>query len=549
MIKEELRILFSYDNIAQELNKIDSIILNEIDSENFSQEVLSVYKKFQPMKQNAPESMKVNLFSTIRNFAFDSKENCRHIDSLILYRFLIAKNGVEVQDFPFIAEIFVKMNYKEEAIEFINYYKDREENLPLKYITLGNFYNIFLKDFKTAIKYYEKYVEIDKTKSVVYTILANLYLKAYGENSRSQQLFYWEKANNLKPNDRLILHGLAFCSEKLGKTDDAHKYYKMLLKNNPTATDYYNYGAFLIHCGDFVNGHKYFVYRNFIDNEVFNKTLTPQLESIQKLKGDLSGKTLLVHYEQGFGDTIMYSRYVPKLQNIAKKVIFVVQDALYDLIKNSKFFNGVEIISDSVDINKLAYDLPIMLLDAPMLLSNPDPEVICNNAYLNVPSSDIKQYSAKNIIKDNKFKIGIAYSGDKSANYDGRDIDLRKFSFLKSYKNCQIYSLQKDETETIDGIIPLGMKFKDFTDTACAIKNMDLVISTDNVILNLAGALGVKTIGLFNKQTNYRWYITKGKNVGWYKSVYPIQAKSLDDWDSVFSELINSLQNLNKTQK
>jgi ADP-heptose:LPS heptosyltransferase len=84
--------------------------------------------------------------------------------------------------------------------------------------------------------------------------------------------------------------------------------------------------------------------------------------------------------------------------------------------------------------------------------------------------------------------------------------------------------------------------FKDFYDTACAIKNMDLVISTDNVILNLAGALGVKTIGLFNKYTNYRWYKLKGNDTGWYKSVRPIRAKVQDDWEQVFEDLLNVLR-------
>ena len=65
------------------------------------------------------------------------------------------------------------------------------------------------------------------------------------------------------------------------------------------------------------------------------------------------------------------------------------------------------------------------------------------------------------------------------------------------------------------------------------------IISTDNVILNLAGALGVDTIGLFNKETNYRWYQTDGENVGWYESVKPLQAKKQNCWENVFFELVS----------
>ena len=93
-----------------------------------------------------------------------------------------------------------------------------------------------------------------------------------------------------------------------------------------------------------------------------------------------------------------------------------------------------------------------------------------------------------------------------------------------------------------------GHTFSDFTDTACAVKNMDLIISTDNVILNLAGALGVKTIGLFNKQTNYRWFKTTGSNVGWYSSVYPLQNKMQDDWSESLMQLNNIVSKVLKSK-
>ena len=92
-----------------------------------------------------------------------------------------------------------------------------------------------------------------------------------------------------------------------------------------------------------------------------------------------------------------------------------------------------------------------------------------------------------------------------------------------------------------DKVVALGDTFNEFTDTACAIKNMDIVISTDNVILNLAGALGVKTYGLFNKHANFRWYKLKGDDTGWYKSVKPLQVEENNCWSEVFSEVINIL--------
>ena len=117
---------------------------------------------------------------------------------------------------------------------------------------------------------------------------------------------------------------------------------------------------------------------------------------------------------------------------------------------------------------------------------------------------------------------------------------------MTGIKGIDIYSLQFGIESKHPEIFDLGLTFKDFTDTAEAIKNMDLVISTDNVILNLAGALGVKTIGLFNKQTNFRWFKLDDDNVGWYKSVKPLQADIQDDWGPVFSELVNIVADISK---
>ena len=136
-------------------------------------------------------------------------------------------------------------------------------------------------------------------------------------------------------------------------------------------------------------------------------------------------------------------------------------------------------------------------------------------------------------------KIGLSCSGEENANYNDRNIEISKiYNLLKDIPNIKLYDLQKNSGE-YDGVIPLGNVFGNFTDSACAVKNMDLIITTDNVILNLAGALGVKTIALFNKETNYRWYKTKGENVGWYESVKPLQNAIQNDWSEVFSKLLN----------
>lgn len=557
MTEEKIRSLIELDKFPYEGNDITDLMLKDIDdilyskecTQNISEEALSVYNKFVPMKSEAPEGMKNDLFRVMRNFIKEKCENKEFFNALFLCRFLVVKTNLIANDYFNLAEILFALGKENLSFLYLKLYERKEKNKPLLFITLANFYNLQIRDYKKAIKYYEKYIEIDKTKPVVYTIVGSLYAKVYGDLSLKDQIFYFRKAYSLKPTDRLILHGLAFAYEKIGDKEDADTFYKKLLENNPTEIDYYNYGAFLISCGDFINGHKYFAHRFLIEDENLKYPMAYDIERKWDFQSDISNKVLLVHYEQGFGDTIMYCRFVPELKKLAKKVIFVVQDSLYDLIKSSSLVSdGIEVVSDREDISKLEYDFNMALLDAPLALKVEVSKIpYTDREYLEVDSKKVRDYAEKYIKKSDNLKVGIAYCGDKNSNYNGRDIELNRFKNLLNIEGVDFYSLQvNSEDESDYNIFRLGSTFRDFTDTACAIKNMDIVVSTDNVILNLAGALGVKTYGLFNSYTNYRWYKLSGTDVGWYRSVEPIQADEANCWRDVFGKLVKNILKFSK---
>lgn len=542
MDREELKEYLYKDTIADEhlgsiLPRLDKLILSN--SENISEETFGIYKKFQPMKQNAPIGMKNELFRAVRNFIVEKFSKDEKADTLLLSRFLVVKAELVAGDLSILAECVANFEQFDLALDFLKFYEEKESNLPLKLLTLGNFYNLKLKDYKKAIKYYEHYLKIDETKSVIYTILASLYAKAYGDLSLEDQVRYFEKAYKLKPNDRLVLHGLAFGYEKLKNLKMANKFYEKLIQNNPTETDFYNYGAFLISCGEFESGHNYFTHRFSTGDKNLEYPISYALEKRWNLKSDISDKVLLIHYEQGFGDTFMYCRFVPMMKNLAKQVIFVVQDSLYDLIKNSKIISdGVMVVSECQSKN-LEYDLHMALLDTPFVLKISAQNLPLCEKYLEVEDDKVKVYADKYLNKSNRIKVGICLHGNKNANYKGRDLELSKMQELFNLKDVEFYLLTEDKETEIQNLIPLGETFESFTDTACAVKNMDVVLSTDNVILNLAGSLGVKTLGLFTKYPNFRWFKLSGNDVGWYKSVRPVQIEDFDCNSALVSNLIN----------
>lgn len=549
MQKEDIKNLLNFDtepltdnaitNI--ELGILDNCIINSADT--ISEETFGIYKKFVVMKQNAPEAMKSELFNVIKNYIKEKSTQKRFIDAIFMQRFLLVKSVVHPQIYYDIAENLFNLSAIEASETFAKIYQRTESNLPLKLLTLGNFYNLSLKDYKTAIKYYEQYLKIDASKAVIYTILGNLYKKAYGDDSLKEQIYYFEQAHELKPNDRLALHCLAFGYEKLKNTNLANKYYQELLKNNPTPTDYYNYGGFLISCGDLSNGHKYLTHRFEIDDANLKYPQDLDISKKWNFKDDLSDKTLLIHYEQGFGDTFMYCRFVPQFKNLAKKVIFVVQDEVFELIKSSDLINdGIEVLPASTDLSSIEYDYNMALLDCPLVLQTTIENIPFTNGYLSVPEDKILKYRKNNLKISQNLRVGIAYQGNQSANYNGRDINFNYFAKLLELKNIDFYSFNMDASIESGNITNLSKTFNSFVDTACAIKNMDIIISSDNVILNLAGALGVQTYGLFNRYPNFRWFKLTGENVGWYDNVKPLQTNEENQWFPIISECMNDLK-------
>lgn len=545
---EDLKTLLNSDTVFAEntlispeiLQKIDNLL--EISIKKISNETFGIYKKFVVMKQNAPEGMKLELFKVIKNYQREKFQQKEFADALLMNRFLIVKSKLLPQNYCDIADILFNMGQTDLSKSFLDFYQKTESNLPLKLLTVANFYNLNLKDYITAIKYYEQYLQIEETKPVIFTTLGNLYKKAYGDKSLKEQIYYFERAYQLNPKDRLTLHSLAFDYEKANDKINADKYYKELLNNNPTEIDYYNYGGFLISCGDLYNGHKYLTHRFLIDDVNLKYPENLDIKKKWNFKDNISDKILLVHYEQGFGDTFMYCRFVPMLKKLCKKVIFVVQDEVFDLIKNSPLITkDCEVISSKLNIQNIEYDYNIALMDLPYILKTTVETIPYPQGYLEIEDKKIQEYKRKNIKDSNNLKVGIAYKGNKKANYNGRDIDFKKFSKILDLTGFDFYSFNMENENDIR-IKNLSQTFRNFSDTACAIKNMDIIISTDNVILNLSGALGTETIGLFNKYPNFRWYKLSGNDVGYYKSVTPLQVEQENSWAKVISQTMNILK-------
>lgn len=441
---------------------------------------------------------------------------------------------------------FRELEQYELALELMQSYEKREPKDPLLDIYLGEAYSSVDKKkyADIALQHFLKALEKRPNDSQLYNIIGNLYASVidFEGTNFDRQFYYFSEGLKHDPDDRHLLRNLHLTYLKRGDIENAKRLYERLYKLHGKNFDHdacYDYAAFQVYIGNFKTGWAYMDHRFQKEN---GATYYPEIPAkLWNGSINIQKDTLLVHCEQGFGDVIMYVRFVEQMKRYAKNVIFRVQNELFELFKESRL--PFPVFPLSVPLEELQFDYHIPLVSIPRVIKLTPETITPKGKYLNINPQRVEVFKNE-FLNTHKFKIGVCFEGNASAKSEQRDIDWKYLSFLSQNPNVQLYCLKKgcDEEffKKIDPNINIkcfGHVLRTFADTATAIKGLDLVVSTDNVILNLSGALGVPTLGLYNKSREYRWYGTEEGRCIWYDSVKPMQAIVHNDWGELMQRV------------
>lgn len=527
-------------------NNLENIVWEALLSQNNPEEFFAPFEFPFENLQKIAESDNEEYKENIRAMADDVWSQNLWLSALLIYYILLHITTFLPTDFYKFAYVLAKFGKENEAIALVDVYQNLSTNKKTTYHALANFYYCALDIPEKAIEYFEKFIELDNTNALAYNSIGHLYADINEPDSLEKQLYYFKKAYELAPNDPNFVKSLLTVYEKLHDTEKVKEFYPKLMELAHTPRHALNYGLYEFSWGNIQKGCKFFQERFELENYPVGYpkdilTISNKWNYID----DISDKILLIHYEEGFGDSIMYGRFLPLIKQYAKEVVLVLQDKLINLFKNSSITSdGIKIFDNIQEALQYVGNKPYLhmpLMDLPYPLGVDSCFIPYDKKYLN--NSKIVELGTKS------YKIGVAYSGDISANYGGRDIELKEFYSLAKINGVQLYSFQVGEAAKAlndvpsdINIIDLGKSFDDFLDTANALASMDLFVTTDNVLLNLAGALGVKTFGIFNKYPNYRWFDLSGNDVVWYKSVKPFQCVTENDWSEVMKRVITNVE-------
>lgn len=250
----------------------------------------------------------------------------------------------------------------------------------------------------------------------------------------------------------------------------------------------------------------------------------------------LAGKTILLHAEQGLGDTIQFARYVPLIAERGARVLLEVYPPVAPLFVRLPGVSQLLPYSDQGCSVEFDYQAP--LLSLPLALGTTLATLPATTPYVQAPPRR-RAHWHKRLGARTRPRIGLVWSGNPGhANDAERSIPLVQMQRLLT-PHLDYYSLQRDvraadqhALDTADTLIHFGEQLRDFSDTAAVIAQLDLVITVDTAVAHLAGALGAPTWILLHYNPDWRWLLERTDSP-WYPSVRLFRQPLRDDWTPV----------------
>ena len=258
----------------------------------------------------------------------------------------------------------------------------------------------------------------------------------------------------------------------------------------------------------------------------------------------LSGKTILLHAEQGFGDTIQFIRYAPLLKSSGARVLCEIQPELMPLLAQ---FDGIEVVAKGAALPP--FDLHCPLLSLPLAFGTEPATIPAGVPYLRAPASRVAYWRDR--LPPGGRRAGFVWSGSRAHKNDAnRSIALSRLAPMLANLAFTCFSLQRDMRDAdrevlqrLPNLIDLGPALSDFAETAAVISLLDVVVSVDTAVAHLAGALGKPVVILLPHAADFRW-MRDCDDTPWYRSAKLLRQPAFGDWDRAIGRLADELRGI-----
>jgi tetratricopeptide (TPR) repeat protein len=369
-------------------------------------------------------------------------------------------------------------------------------------------------------------------------LICNLADVFHTQGKPSQAVPLFERALALKPDQYKACNCLCNACFDLGDLARSIAWNQRTLAIKP------DYGEALMNKsllellqGDYASG-----WRNY---EVRWKVYKSRLFAQPLWSGQpLGGARILLHAEQGLGDSLQFLRYVPKVIDTGGAVVL---DVPVNLHRIAALIPGITTLA-SAGTPLPAFDFHSPLLSLPLAFGTTLETIPAQVPYLAVPAEALKKAAALSW-PAHGLRVGLAWSGNPSHPKNRlRSIPLELLAPIFKLQGVHFYSLQMGpaagELKKVQAAITdLAPHACDMADTAAQIAQMDLIISIDTSIAHLAGALGKPLWVLLTRLPDWRWLLDR-EDSPWYPTARLFRQKNSGDWQPVIERLRTALEEL-----
>ncbi len=351
------------------------------------------------------------------------------------------------------------------------------------------------------------------------------------------------QALEIEPDHVAALCNLGSTLHDLGRIEEADASYRRVLEINPDcAQAQWNAGTSKLLTGKFAEGWQQYEWRWQTDTFLATKRHFKQAQWLGRQS--LQGKTILLHAEQGLGDTLQFCRYAKVVAAQGATVILHVPAALKSVL--SGLAGVTHLITDDEPLPLFDFHCP--LLSLPLACGTTLTNIPADSPYLFAQASTAAMWRDRLPATDLP-RVGVAWSGNPLHRHDyKRSIALSDFAELFD-DQAQFVCLQKEVRNSDlvalnahSEVVYVGDALQDFAQTAALIDLMDLVITVDTAVAHLAAAMGKTVWILLPFQADWRW-LTRRSDSPWYPSVRLFRQAEMGDWKSVIDEVRQALGN------